>query len=313
MNDRILLLGANGQLGRSFLESADLPALGEVIAASRDGSRFDGGVAEVADLSSPSTLVDVLDRVRPRIVINTAAYTAVDRAEQEEPLATTINGEAVGTIARWAAAHQALVVHYSTDYIFDGQATAPYAPTAATAPLGAYGRSKLAGEQALQASGAAHLLLRTAWVYAPHGHNFLRTMLRLGADRDELRVVADQYGAPTSTSLIVQATIAALAAWQRADDAGRATMQGTHHLVASGHTSWHGFASAIFEKAHIRGLIARAPNVLPISTADYPTPAKRPAWSVLDNRGFQQCFGYPLAGWQDGLDHVIDTLAQQAR
>ena len=307
----ILLLGANGQLGRSFLEQGE-SAPGKVIAASRDGARYDGGPAETADLSSPRSLPPLLDRLRPDIIINAAAYTAVDRAEQEEALATAVNGEAVDVIAHWAAAHLALVVHYSTDYVFDGHATTPYPVDAPTAPLGAYGRSKLAGEQALQSSGAAYLLLRTAWVYAPHGHNFLRTMLRLGAEREELRVVADQYGAPTSTDLIVQATLAALRAWQQADTTERAAMQGVHHLVASGHTSWHGFASAIFEKAHARGLIARAPRVQPITTAEYPTPAQRPAWSVLDNQGFQQRFGYALADWQEGLDHVLDTLAKQA-
>lgn len=311
--NNILLLGANGQLGRSFLEHSEFSSLGNVIAASRDGTRLDGEMAEVADLSLPDTLLPLLDKLCPSIIINTAAYTAVDRAEQEEPLSTTVNGEAVGVIARWAAHHQALVVHYSTDYVFDGRATAPYAVDAPTAPLGAYGRSKLAGERALQASGAAYLLFRTAWVYAPHGHNFLRTMLRLGAEREELRVVADQHGAPTSTDTIVEATLAALAAWQQAGAAERATMQGIHHLVASGHTSWHGFASTIFEKAHARGLIPRPPRVLPITTAEYPTPAQRPAWSVLDNRGFQQRFGYALSDWQEGLDHVIDTLAKQAR
>jgi dTDP-4-dehydrorhamnose reductase len=310
---KILLLGANGQLGRSFLEHDDLATLGQVIAATRDGTRFDGGPAEIADLSAPATLSTLLDKVRPDIIINAAAYTAVDRAEQEESLATTVNGEAVGVIARWAAAHQALVVHYSTDYVFDGHATAPYPVAAVTAPLCAYGRSKLAGEQALQASGATYILFRTAWVYAPHGQNFLRTMLRLGADREELRVVADQYGAPTSTSVIVSATLAALTAWQRANTQQRATLTGIHHLVASGHTSWHGFASAIFQKAYSRGLLARAPKVLPITTADYPTPAKRPAWSVLDNREFQQRFDYALPDWQEGLDHVIDILAKQAR
>lgn len=309
----ILLLGANGQLGRSFIEQGGLSALGQLTAASRDGTRFDGESAEIADLSAPATLQDLLNKIRPEVIINTAAYTAVDRAEQEEPLATTVNGEAVGVIARWAAANRALVVHYSTDYVFDGNAATPYAVDARTAPLGAYGRSKLAGEQALQTSGAAYLLFRTAWVYAPHGHNFLRTMLRLGADRDELRVVADQQGAPTSTDIIVQGTLAALTAWQHADATQRAALHGAHHLVASGHTSWHGFAQAIFEKAHARALIARTPNVLPITTADYPTPAKRPAWSVLDNHGFEQRFGYALADWQQGLDHVIDTLAKQVR
>lgn len=306
-----LLLGANGQLGRSFLEQGE-SAPGKLVAASRDGSRYDGGLAETADLSSPRSLLPLLDRLRPDIIINAAAYTAVDRAEQEEALATAVNGEAVEVVARWAAAHGALVVHYSTDYVFDGHATTPYPVDAPTAPLGAYGRSKLAGEQALQSSGAAYLLLRTAWVYAPHGHNFLRTMLRVGAEREELRVVADQYGAPTSTDLIVQATLAALGAWHRVGTVERAAMQGVHHLVASGHTSWHGFASAIFEKAHARGLISQVPRVQPITTAEYPTPARRPAWSVLDNQGFQQCFGYALADWQQGLDHVLDTLAKQA-
>jgi dTDP-4-dehydrorhamnose reductase len=309
----ILLLGANGQLGRSFLEHDALVPLGRVTAASRDGKRIDGSSAEIADLSAPDTLPTLLDKLRPGIIVNAAAYTAVDRAEQEEDIATRVNGEAVGVLGKWAADNDALVVHYSTDYVFEGNASTPYSVDAATAPLGAYGRSKLAGERALQASGAAHLLLRTAWVYAPHGHNFLRTMLRVGGERDELRVVADQHGAPTSTDTIVRATLAALEAWQRADAMQRGTMQGTHHLVASSHTSWHGFASAIFEAAHARGLIARVPRVVPITTAEFPTPARRPAWSVLDNTEFQQRFGYALPHWQAGLHEVIDTLSTQAR
>jgi dTDP-4-dehydrorhamnose reductase len=308
----ILLLGANGQLGRSFLAQGGLSTLGHVTAASRDGKRVDGGTAEVADLSAPETLTALLDKSRPDIIINAAAYTAVDRAEQEEDLATRVNGEAVGVLAKWAAVHGALVVHYSTDYVFDGSATHPYPVDASTGPLGAYGRSKLAGERALEKSGCDYLVLRTAWVYAAHGQNFLRTMLRLGAERDELRVVADQQGAPTSTDLIVRATLAAITAWQQADAAQRSTMRGIHHLVASGHTSWHGFASTIFQKAHARGLIERVPRVVPITTAEFPTPAKRPAWSVLDNTGFQQRFGYPLPDWQDGLNDVIETLSNQA-
>jgi dTDP-4-dehydrorhamnose reductase len=308
----ILLLGANGQLGRSFLEQGGLAALGEVTAASRDGKRVDGGAADVADLSAPETLTTLLVKRRPAIIVNAAAYTAVDRAEQEEELATRVNGEAVDVLARWAAVHDALVVHYSTDYVFDGSATHPYPVNAPTGPLGAYGRSKLAGERALESSGCDYFVLRTAWVYAAHGHNFLRTMLRLGAERDELRVVADQLGAPTSTDLIVRATLAAIAAWQQADAGRRDTMRGIHHLVAGGHTSWHGFASAIFEHAHARGLIERVPRVVPITTAEFPTPAKRPAWSVLDNSGFQQRFGYALPDWQDGLNDVIETLSKQA-
>nr|WP_225561799.1 dTDP-4-dehydrorhamnose reductase [Rhodanobacter sp. DHB23] len=305
------MLGANGQLGRSFIEDGGLAARGGLIAASRDGRRYDDASIETADLSAPDSLPALLDRVRPDVIINAAAYTAVDRAEQEEALATRVNGEAVGVLGRWAAAHGALVIHYSTDYVFDGAAGAPYPVDAPTAPLGAYGRSKLAGEQALGDSGAAHFILRTAWVYAPHGQNFLRTMLRVGAERDELRVVADQIGAPTSTALIVAGTLAALDAWRTADAGQRNAFVGTHHLVASGHTSWHGFASMIFDGAVERGLIARAPHVAAIATADYPTPARRPAWSVLDNTGFQQRFGYALPDWQSGLDDVLDALSHQ--
>jgi dTDP-4-dehydrorhamnose reductase len=308
----ILLLGANGQLGRSFLDHGALATLGEVTPASRDGKRPDGSAAVVADLSAPHTLPTLLDSLKPALIVNAAAYTAVDRGEQEEDLATRVNGEAVGVIGQWAAAHDALVVHYSTDYVFDGSASTPYLPNAATAPVNAYGRSKRVGENALRASGARHLLLRTAWVYAPHSNNFLRTMLRLGAEREELRVVADQYGAPTSTDLIVDGTLAAVRAWQRAGSAEREAMQGTHHLVSSGHTSWHGFATALLQAAQANGLLARAPKVIPISTAEFPTPAKRPAWSVLDNSSFVQRSGYALPDWQDGLRPVIEKLRNQA-
>ena len=306
---RILLLGANGQLGRSLIEHGGLAARGELTTASRDGQRFDGERIAVADLAAPDALPALLDRLRPEVIVNAAAYTAVDRAEQEERLATRVNGEAVGVVGRWAAAHGALVAHYSTDYVFDGAASVPYPVDAPTAPLGAYGRSKLTGETALRDSDAAHFIFRTAWVYAPHGQNFLRTMLRVGAEREELRVVADQVGAPTSTALIVAGTLAALDAWRAADAAGRRALEGTHHLVAGGHTSWHGFATAIFEGAVRRGLLARAPRVAAITSADYPTPAKRPAWSVLDNAGFAQRFGYALPDWQTGLDGVLEALA----
>jgi dTDP-4-dehydrorhamnose reductase len=306
---KILLLGANGQLGRTFLDHGGLAARGELIAASRDGVLRDGSRGEIADLATPASLAALLDRVQPDVIFNAAAYTAVDRAEQEPDLANRVNGEAVAALGVWAKAHAALVVHYSTDYVFDGGQSQPYAVDAPTAPLGAYGRSKLAGEQALQDSGADHLILRTAWVYAAHGQNFLRTMLRLGSERDELRVVADQHGAPTDTTLIVRASLAALDRWQQADSMQRRQLSGTHHLVASGATTWHGFASAIFEQAAARGLISRTPRVTPIASADFPTPAVRPAWSLLDNNDFQQHFGFPLPDWQQGLDEVMRQLA----
>jgi dTDP-4-dehydrorhamnose reductase len=304
----ILLLGANGQLGRSFLEHGGLAERGKLVAATRDGTRFDGRPAEVADLSQVNALHDLLDRLQPRLIVNAAAYTAVDRAESEEALATRINGDAVGELSTWAAAHDALVIHYSTDYVFNGSAEMPYPTDAPTAPIGAYGRSKLAGELALQRSGAKHLLLRTAWVYAPHGHNFLRTMLRLAAEREEIRIVADQHGSPTDTTLIVQATLAALDKWLDADPMQRNQMNGTHHLVASGSTTWHGFADAIMREAMAHGLLARMPRLIPITTAEFPTPARRPAWSVLDNTGFQRQFGYSLPDWRQGLNHIIKAL-----
>ncbi len=306
---KILLLGANGQLGRSFLDHDGLATRGDLVAASRDGVLTGGGHGEVADLSDPPSLGALLERVQPDVIVNAAAYTAVDRAEQEEALATRINGEAVGTLGDWAAEHGALVMHYSTDYVFDGGQSQPYAVDAPTGPLGAYGRSKLAGERALRDSGADHLILRTAWVYAAHGHNFLRTMLRLGAEREELRVVADQHGAPTDTTLIVNASLAALDRWLAADRNARSALLGTHHLVASGATTWHGFASAIFEQAHTLGLLARQPRVVPIGSAEFPTPAVRPAWSLLDNSGFRRHFDFPLPDWQQGLREVMRQLA----
>lgn len=306
---KTLLLGANGQLGRTFLDHGGLATRGELIAASRDGVLAQGGRGEIADLSIPVSLPTLLDRVRPDVIVNTAAYTAVDRAEQEEALATRINSEAIGVIGAWAAAHGSLVIHYSTDYVFDGSQSQPYAIDASPGPLGAYGRSKLAGEQALRDSGADHLTFRTAWVYAAHGQNFLRTMLRLGAERDELRVVADQHGAPTDTMLIVNASLAALDRWQQCNAAQRRSLSGTHHLVASGATTWHGFASAIFEQAASHALLARQPRVIPIESADFPTPAARPAWSLLDNTGFQQHFGFQLPDWQQGLREVMLQLA----
>lgn len=310
---KILVLGARGQLGRAFAESGTLSLQGRVILATRDGSMPNGQHVEVADLANTSTLPVLLDQIRPDLIINAAAYTAVDRAEMEEPLATAINGDAPGIIGHWAAANGALVVHYSTDYVFDGTAKAPYAIGDETAPINAYGRSKLAGERALRQSGAQHFIFRTSWVYSAHGNNFLRTMLRLARERDELRVVGDQFGAPTTTELIVDASMAAIDLWLRTPQNRRHLLTGTQHLVASGSTTWHGFATAIMEAAGARGLLkAQPPQIIPISTKDYPTPAKRPAWSVLDNSGFSQLFGVTLPDWRAGLNKVINELYLEA-
>lgn len=305
---KFLLLGANGQLGRTFLRQGGLASRGTIVAATRDGNLVDGGHGAVADLSTPNSLASLLEQEQPDIIVNAAAYTAVDRAEQEEDAATRINGEAVGVIARWAKASGALLVHYSTDYVFAGDGNSPYREDATVAPAGAYGRSKLAGEQALSASGAPHFNFRTAWVYSPVGHNFLRTMLRLGSEREELRVVGDQIGSPTDTMLIVDGTLTAIDRWITADAATRKALEGTYHLTASGNTSWHGFASAIVQRAAQRGLLAKAPLVQAISSSEFPTPAKRPAYSVLDNSRFERTFGHALPDWQVGLDRTLDAL-----
>lgn len=297
---RILLLGANGQVGAELRRS--LAPLGEVVAATRDGMLDGGARCELADFDAPASLPTLVDRIAPEVVANAAAYTAVDRAESEPEAAFRANAQAPAALAEACAARGALLVHYSTDYVFDGAADRPYREDDPTAPLGVYGRSKLAGEQAIRASGARHLILRTAWVYAARGRNFLLTMLRLASERDVLRVVSDQIGSPTPAALIADVTAHLLRA-----GAGRS---GTWHLTASGHTSWHGFAEAIFAEALRTGLLPRAPQVLPIGTDEYPTPARRPAWSVLDNSALQRDFGLPLPHWRDALPGVLASLAR---
>jgi len=291
----ILLLGANGQLGQELRRA--LAPLGTIVATTRSGALPDGSACEVADFDQPASLTVLLDRVRPALVVNAAAYTAVDRAEDDREAAFRANAEAPGVLAHWCAQAGVPLVHYSTDYVFDGQGTRPYREDDATAPLGVYGASKLAGEQAIRAAGGRHLIFRTAWVYASHSANFLRTMLRVGAERDVLRVVADQVGTPTPAALIADVTAQAL----QHDGA----LSGTWHLTAKGETSWHGFAEAIFADAVATGVLPRAPNVEAISTAEYPTPAKRPAYSHLDVAKLEQDFGVVLPSWQDGLKRVI--------
>ena len=292
---RLLLLGGNGQVGRELRRT--LPALGELVVATREGG--DGEPA--ADFDAPDALGELVLRIAPDVVVNAAAYTAVDRAESEPDAAFRVNARAPGAIAQACAATGALLLHYSTDYVFDGSASRPYREDDATAPLGVYGASKLAGEEAIRASGARHAILRTAWVYAGHGRNFLLTMLRLASERDELRVVADQIGAPTSAAWIADASARIVAHGVPAS--------GTWHLVAAGGTSWHGFAEAIMDEALAAGLLQRVPRVLPIATAEYPTPARRPAYSVLDTERLRRDFGIAPPDWRDGLRAVLSELA----
>lgn len=295
----VLVFGGNGQVGQELLRA--LVPLGTVVATTRSGTLPDGLPCEVADFGQPDSLPALLDRVQPSVVVNAAAYTAVDKAEQDVEAAFAANAEAPGTIARWCAAHGVPFVHYSTDYVFDGEGTTPYREDEPTAPLGVYGTSKRDGEDAVRAAGGRHLIFRTAWVYASHGGNFLRTMLRVGAERDALRVVADQIGTPTPAALIADVTALALRHPKQ--------LSGTWHLTASGQTSWHGFAEAIFAEAVSQRVLAKAPTVEAISSAEYPTPARRPSWSVLDNRRLQQDFGIALPPWQEGLKRVIGEIA----
>jgi len=296
----VLVLGGNGQVGQELLRA--LAPLGPVVATTRSGRLPDGSPCEAADFGHPGSLPALLDRVQPSVVVNAAAYTAVDRAEQDIDAAFAANAQAPGVIARWCQAQRVPFVHYSTDYVFDGEGCAPYREDEPTAPLGVYGTSKRDGEDAVRAAGGRHLIFRTAWVYAEHGANFLRTMLRLGAERDHLRVVADQIGTPTPAALIADVTALTLQ--------HPAALSGTWHLTASGQTSWHGFAEAIFAEALATGVLHRVPVVEAIPGAEYPTPARRPAWSVLDNRALQQALGIVLPPWQDGLKQVMAAIAR---
>lgn len=292
---RILVLGGNGQVGTELRRS--LAPLGELVVGTRDGRLADGRACERADLDDPASLATLVARLAPDVVANAAAYTRVDQAETEPEAAFRANAQAPAALAEACARSGALLVHYSTDYVFDGTAPRPYREDDPTAPLGVYGASKLAGEEAIRGSGALHLVFRTAWVYAAHGNNFLRTMLRLAAEREELRVVADQQGTPTPAALIADVTAKVL----RQPPGG----SGLWHLTASGHTTWHGFAEAIVARAHALGRLRRTPRVVPITTADYPTPAARPAYSVLDCDKLQGEFGMSLPHWRDALERTL--------
>jgi dTDP-4-dehydrorhamnose reductase len=289
----ILLTGKNGQVGWE-LQRALLP-LGSVAAF---------GHREL-DLADAAAVRRKLDEVRPDAIVNAAAYTAVDKAESEAELANAVNAAAPALLAQEAARRGALLIHYSTDYVYDGAKAAPYVETDRTNPLGAYGRSKLAGEAGIRASGCDHLIFRTSWVYAARGANFLRTILRLAAEREELRIVADQVGAPTWSRLIAEATAHALRQAMQ-ERSGGTFDSGVFHLAAAGETSWHGFAAAIV--AGRGGL--RVKTVTPITTADYPLPAARPANSRLDTAAFRARFGLALPDWRDCLQLCLEELPQ---
>ena len=277
----ILVFGETGQLARELARLGDVRCLGR---------------AE-ADFTDPDACAAQVARTDARAVVIAAAHTAVDRAEEEEALATTINATTPGAIARACAERGLPLVHVSTDYVFDGSGTTPWQPGDATGPLGAYGRSKLAGEEAVRAAGGPHAILRTSWVVSAHGANFIKTMLRLGAERDHLRIVADQIGAPTPAADLARACLAVAQAL--VDDPGKS---GTYHISGTPDVSWAGFAREIFAQADL------ACRVEEIPSSDYPTPAARPLNSRLDCTELETVFGFPRPDWRDGLSDILTEL-----
>ncbi|MFK0166240.1 dTDP-4-dehydrorhamnose reductase [Rhizobium sp. NPDC090279] len=292
----ILVTGANGQVGFELQRS--LGTLGNVVALTR---------ADM-DLASETSILAALRKHKPGIIVNPAAYTAVDRAESDRELATAVNAEAPGILARWAADNGAWLVHYSTDYVFDGTKADAYREEDTVNPQSVYGESKWLGEEAVRAAGARHAILRTSWVYGHHGSNFLKTILRLAGERSALNIVADQVGAPTSAALIAEVTRAVIEriAASQAPDA----LSGTYHLTAQGSTSWHGYAAHIVHQTLAADVkLALSLDALkPITTAEYPTPARRPANSRLDCKKLMDRFDIALPHWQEGVDDVLARL-----
>lgn len=293
----LLVTGANGQVGFELRRS--LAPLGRVVALDRSG----------LDLSRPDELRRVVRELRPDVIVNPAAYTAVDKAETEQDAAFAINATAVGVLAEEARKLGSLLVHYSTDYVFDGTKEGAYVETDAINPQSVYGKSKLAGEQAIAAVGATALVLRTCWVAGAHGGNFAKTMLRLARERDSLRVVADQFGAPTTAALIADVTAQVLGrVWLRST---RDTFpSGVYHLAASGETSWHGYATEVLRYAAARGVELKVDpeRIEAIPSTSYPVPAPRPANSRLDTGKLQAAFGIYLPDWRQGVHHLLDQI-----
>jgi dTDP-4-dehydrorhamnose reductase len=298
---RILVTGVTGQVGGALVKA--LEPIGSIIASSRG----------IVDLAQPDRIAPSLDRLNPDLIANAAAYTAVDRAEDEKEMAFRVNGEAPGAVAQWAAGRGVPVIHFSTDYVFDGSGARPWREDDPANPLSVYGASKLAGEEAIRSAGGPHLIIRTEWVYAAQGTNFLRTIARLAKERKELRIVSDQFGAPTSARLIADA-VAGIVGTSGARLADRfAAAKGGVNVAASGETSWHAFAVAIVEGLKARGVTLAVESVVPIATKDYPTKAKRPANSRLDLTRLKEAFGIVTPRWDQALAIELDFLASELR
>ena len=291
---KILLFGKNGQVGWELQRS--LAPLGELVALD----------VQDADFSQPETLADTVLKARPGVIVNAAAHTAVDKAESEPELVHQLNAAAPGVLARAARQTGALMVHYSTDYVFDGSGSRPWTENDATGPLNVYGRTKLEGEQLVAEGCARHLIFRTSWVYAARGGNFAKTMLRLAKERDRLTVIDDQFGAPTGAELLADVTAHALRGTLR--DPGKA---GLYHLAAAGETTWHGYARFVLEQARAAGVELKAGVVEPVATSAFPTPAARPRNSRLDTAKLRAAFGLVLPHWQVGVSRMLcETLPE---
>lgn len=297
---RILIVGAKGQVGRELQRS--FSDFGTMVAVDREG----------VDLAVPEQIRELVRRVKPTVILNAAAYTAVDRAESEMDLAMAINAEAPRILAEEARELDALLVHYSTDYVFDGMKQGPWTEEDSPHPLNAYGKSKLAGEEAIRRVGGAALVFRTSWIYGPHGKNFLLTMLRLGVERESVSVVEDQIGAPTSSIALADATRAIIEGAIAGRFGSPSSWAGVYHMTCAGSTSWCGFAHAIFTSAGDL-MDGRCPAVKPIASSDYPTPAKRPENSVLSNARLKERFGVALPAWDAALDEVLGRLRAEEK
>jgi dTDP-4-dehydrorhamnose reductase len=296
---KILLFGKNGQVGWELQRS--LAPLGEVIAPDRHGGACCG------DLLDLDGLRDTVMQLRPDVIVNAAAYTAVDAAERDEATAHAVNAQAPGVLAEAAAALGAWLVHYSSDYVFDGSGNRPWIEEDMTGPLGVYGSTKLEGERRIQSACTRHLILRTSWVYSARRENFAKNILRLARERDVLTVVDDQFGAPTSADLLADITAHMLT---RTRDTGPATLSGIYHAAAAGETSWHAYACFVLDSARAAGMVLRASpaTVKPVATAAFPSPARRPHNSRLNTAKLQRTFGLHLPCWQSGVARVLAEL-----
>ncbi|SHE23322.1 dTDP-4-dehydrorhamnose reductase [methanotrophic endosymbiont of Bathymodiolus puteoserpentis (Logatchev)] len=297
---KILLFGKNGQVGWELQRS--LAPLGEIIALSS------GSQDHCGDLTKLSGLAETVRQVKPDIIVNAAAHTAVDKAESEAKLAHIINADAPGVLAHEAKALDAWLIHYSTDYVFDGSGNTPWLEADVTAPLSVYGATKLAGEQAIQASNCKHLIFRTSWVYGARGNNFAKTMLRLAQERDSLSVINDQIGAPTGADLLADVTAHAIRTAQAQPE-----LSDLYHLVASGETSWYGYASYVIDTAQKMGLQLKvnSESITPVPTSAFPTPAQRPKNSRLNTHKLQTSFNLTLPLWQAGVKRMLTEFIEK--